>query len=85
MFEEKTIQDRLQNNDRVTTNNNKESLTFAQVTEEGKVNKAIKILEKANKEGILPLSEERFEILQEKILRLLKHHTKRILLKETPQ
>ena len=66
MFEGKTIQDRLQNNDRVTTNNNKEALTFARLTEEGKVNKAIKILEKANKGGILPLSEKRFEILQQK-------------------
>ena len=90
MFEGKTIQDRLQNSDRVTTNNNKEALTFAQLTEGGKVNKAIKILEKANKGGILPLSEERFEILQQKHPETSeapyeKNPTKRILLKETPQ
>ena len=66
MFEGKTIQDRLQNNDRTTTNKNKEALTFARLTEEGKVNKAIKILEKANTGGILPLNNETFEILQQK-------------------
>ena len=38
MFEGKTTQDRLQNNDRVTTNKNKEALIFAQLIEEGKVN-----------------------------------------------
>ena len=66
MFEGKTIQDRLQNNDRTTTNKNKEALTFARLIEEGKVNKAIKILEKGNTGGILPLSDETFEILQQK-------------------
>ena len=42
MFEGKTIQNRLQNNDRVTTNNNKEVLTFARLIEEGQVIKAKK-------------------------------------------
>ena len=60
------IQDRLQNNDRVTTNNNKEALTFVRLIEEGKINKAIKILEKPNKGGIRPLSDEMFEMLQQK-------------------
>ena len=84
MFEGKTIQDSLQNNDRVTTNSRKEVLTFAQLFEEGKVNEAIKILEKANKGEILPFSDETFEILQQK-------HPKAsealddILLKEAPQ
>ena len=64
MFEGKTVQDRLQNNDRVTANKNKEALTFVRLIEKGKVNKAIKILEKANKGGILPLSYDTFEILQ---------------------
>ena len=45
MFEGKTNQYVQQNNDRVTTNNNKEALTFARLIEAGKVNKAIKILE----------------------------------------
>ena len=58
MFERKTIQDTLKSNDWVTTNNNKEALTFARLIKEGKVNKAIKILEKANTGGILPLSDE---------------------------
>ena len=57
MFEDKTIQDGLQNNDRVTTNKNQEALTFAQLIEAGKVTKAIKILEKANKGRIVPLSD----------------------------
>ena len=84
MFEGKTIQDRLQNNDRVTASNNKEALTFAQLIEEGKVNKAIKISEKANKGGILPLSDETFEILQQKLPETSEASDK-ILLKETPQ
>ena len=41
-------------------------LTFARLTEEAKRNRAIKFLEKANKRGILPLSDETFEILQQK-------------------
>ena len=41
-------------------------LIFARLIEEGKVNKAIKILEKANKGGILPLSHDTFEILPQK-------------------
>ena len=49
MFEGKTIQDRPQNIDRVATKNSKEALTFGRIIEEGKVNKAIKILEKANR------------------------------------
>ena len=42
MLEEKTIQERPHNNDRVPTNKNKQELelTFARLTEEGKVNKA---------------------------------------------
>ena len=81
MFEGKIIQDRLQNNDRVTANNNKEALTFAQLIEEGKVNKAIK---KANKGEILPVSGETFEILQQKHPKT-SEASDEILLKETPQ
>ena len=84
MFEGKTIQDRLQNNDRATKNKNKEVLTFARLIEEGKVNKAIKILEKANKEGILQFSNETFEILQQKHPKAYEA-SDNILLKETPQ
>ena len=79
MFEGKTIQDRLQNNDRVTASNNKDALTFAQLIEEGKVNKAIKILEKANKGGILPLSDETQKLPE------TSEASDEILLKETPQ
>ena len=63
MFEGKTIQDRLQNNNRATTNTNKEALSFTRLIEAGKVNKATKILKKANKGRILPFSDETFEIL----------------------
>ena len=64
MFEGKTIQGRLQNNDRATTNENKEALTFARLIEEGKVNK---VIEKANTGGTpLQLSNETFEVLQQK-------------------
>ena len=58
MFERKTMQDTLKSNVWVTANNNIEALTFARLIKEGKVNKAIKILEKANTGGILPLSDE---------------------------
>ena len=34
--------------------------------DKGKVNKALKILERTNRGGILPLTDETFEILQEK-------------------
>ena len=84
MFEGRTIQNRLQNNDRVTTNNNKEVLTFARLIEEGQVIKAIKILEKGNRGGILPLSDETFEILQQKHSDA-SEASDEILLKETPQ
>ena len=63
MFEGKTIQERLQNNNRATTNTNKEALSFTRLIEEGKVNKATKILKKANNGRILPFSDETFEIL----------------------
>ena len=63
-FERETVQDRLQNNWRANTNKNKEALTFTQLIKEEKVNKAVKILEKPNKGGVLPLSDETFEILQ---------------------
>ena len=37
--------------------------------EDGKVNKALKLLESSNKGGILPLTEETFEVLLEKYLK----------------
>ena len=80
MFEGKTIQDRLQNNGRVTTNKGNKSLTFAQLIEEGKDNKEMKILEKANKGGILPLSDETFEILQQKHPKAHPKHPKKYIL-----
>ena len=66
MFEGKTIQDRLQNSHRVTSNNSKEALTFERLIEEGKVNTTIQILEKANKGRILPLGDETLDRLQQK-------------------
>ena len=80
MFEGKTIQDRLQNNGRVTTNKGNKSLTFARLIEEGKDNKEMKILEKANKGGILPLSDETFEILQQKHPKAHPKHPKKYIL-----
>ena len=38
--------------------------TFSRLIEKGKVNKAIKILEKSKKGGIQPFSDETFDILQ---------------------
>ena len=72
VFEEKTIQYRLHNNDRATANKNNEALIFARLIEKGNVNNTTKILKKANKVGILPLSDETFEILQRKHP---KHHS----------
>ena len=65
----------MQNNGRVATNKNKEALTFARLLEEGKVNKAIQILQKANKGGILPLSGQTFEIFHKNLPKLPKHQT----------
>ena len=65
MFEGKTMKKTLQNNNRVSTNKSKEAITFARLIEKGKVNKAIKTLEKS-KRGTQPLSDEKFEILQQK-------------------
>ena len=59
-------------------------MTFARLIEEGKVNKAKKILEENNKGGILPLSHETFEILQQKHPKA-SEASNDILLKETPQ
>ena len=85
MFERKTSLDKLQNNDNSsTTNKNKEVLTFARLFEEGKVNKAIQIFEKAKKGGILPLSDETFDILQQKHPEAPEASDDR-LLKEKPQ
>ena len=84
MFERKTILDRLQNNDNSsTTNKNKEVLTFARLLEEGKVSKAIQIFEKAKKGGILPLSDETYDILQQEHPEAPEASDDR-LLKETP-
>ena len=82
MFEGKTIQERLKI--MITTKNNKEALIFARFIEEGNVNKAIKIIEQANKEGILPLSDKTFEILQQKHPRF-SEASDDILLKEKSQ
>ena len=51
MFEGKAIEERLQNTNRVSTNKRKEVTTFARLIEKGKVNRAIKILEKSKKGG----------------------------------
>ena len=47
MFEGKAIEERLQNTNRVSTNKRKEVTAFTRLTEKGKFNKAIKILEKS--------------------------------------
>ena len=82
MLEEKTIEDRLKNNDIATINKNKHTLTFPQL-------KAINILEKNSKEytgGIHSVSGERFEILQQKESEASEADASDdILLRETPQ
>ena len=66
LFEGKTIQERLYDDKHKIFYENRKAELFARYMEEGKVNKALKILERTNREGILPLTDETFEILQEK-------------------
>ena len=73
-LEEKTIQERPQNNDRVPTNKNKEELelTFARLTEEGKSIKQHKSWKKPTREEYLHLVIRRLGNFRKNIPRLLK-------------
>ena len=66
LFESNTIQERLFKGNRKNQSPDRKATLLAQFMEDGKVNKALKLLESLNKRGILPLTEETFEVLLEK-------------------
>ena len=66
LFESNTIQERLFKGNRKNQSPDRKATLFAQLMEDGKVKKALKLLESLNKRGILPLTEETFEVLLEK-------------------
>ena len=61
LVEGKTIPDSAKNQ-----SSDRKATLFARFMEDGKVSKALKLLESSNKGGILPLTEETFEVLLEK-------------------
>ena len=65
LIEGKTIQSRLLSLPSQKSEKNTPR-RFAQFMEEGKVNNAMRLLQKSNNRGILPLTEETFEVLLEK-------------------
>ena len=69
LVEGKTIQERLFQDSAKNQSSDRKATLFAQFMEDGKVNKALKLLESSNKGGILPLTEETFEVLLEKHLK----------------
>ena len=66
LVEGKTIQERLFKESTKNQSSDRKATLFARFMEDGKVNKALKLLERSNKGGILPLTEETFEVLLEK-------------------
>ena len=66
LVEGKTIQERLFKDNVKNQSSNRKATLFARFMENGKVNKALKLLENSEKGGILPLTEETFEMLLEK-------------------
>ena len=64
--EGKTIQERLFKDSAKSQSSDRKATLFARFMEDGKVSKALKLLESSNKGGILPLTEETFEVLLEK-------------------
>ena len=62
----KTIQERLFKDNVKNQSSDRKATLFAWFMENGKVNKALKLLESSKKGGILPLTEETFETLLEK-------------------
>ena len=65
LVEGKTIQERLFKDNVKNQSSDRKATLFARFMENGKVNKALKLLE-SSKGGILPLTEETFEMLLEK-------------------
>ena len=66
LVEGKTIQERLFKDSTKNQSSDRKATLFARFMEDGKVNKALKLLESSNKGEILPLREETFEVLLEK-------------------
>ena len=66
LVEGKTIQERLVKDSAKNQSSDRKRNLFAWFMENGKVSKALKLLESSNKTGILPLTEETFEVLLEK-------------------
>ena len=66
LVEGKTIQERLFKDSAKKKSSDRKATLFVRFMEDGKVSKALKLLESSNKGGILPLTEETFEVLLEK-------------------
>ena len=66
LVEGKTIQERPFTYSAKNQSSDRKATLFARFMEDGKVSKALKLLESSNKGGILPLREETFEVLLEK-------------------
>ena len=66
LVEGKIIQERLFQDGAKNQSSDRKATLFARFMEDGKVSKALKLLESSNKGGILPLTEETFEVLLEK-------------------
>ena len=66
LAEGKTIQERLFKGSAKNQSSDRKATLFAWFMEDGKVGKALKVLESSNKGVILPLTEETFEVLLEK-------------------
>ena len=66
LVEGKTIQERPFTDSAKNQSSDRKATLFARFMEDGKINKDLKLLESSNKGGILPLTEETFELLLEK-------------------
>ena len=66
LVEGKAIQEILFKGSTKNQSPDRKATLFARFMEDGKVNKALKLLESSNKEGMMPLTEETFEVLLEK-------------------
>ena len=60
LAEGKAIQERLFKDSTKNQNSDRKTTLFAWCMEDGKVNKALKLLESSNKWGIMPLIEETY-------------------------
>ena len=73
LVEGKTIQERLFKDNVKNQSSDRKTTLFPRFMENGKVNKALRLLESSEKGGILPLTEETLDMLLENILKHLKH------------